>query len=607
MNPRDPSIELASREHRVTRVLRERWYVVALIAGVCLVGALAISLSSPKEYQATSRLLFQQDSFGAALFGNNVFQSSTDPARTAGTNVDEVNSPAVAGQVKRNLNLSQSPQDLLDSTTVSSEANADIVDISVQSTSPSQAAAIANAWGNAFVAQRQQQDRGRIGQAIADMQAKINALPATDSSRRSEYQQQIAKLESLQAVQFGNVQVLDTASVPTAAVSPKPTRDGAVGLLLGLVIGAGIAVLLDALDRRIKSVDALEAAYDLPVIGLVPSRAFKPRTDVERRRSIEAFRAVREGLSVFAVNAPSPVFLVTSAVSGEGKTTVAVNLARVLAISGDRVMLIEADLRRPSLAAHVGTRPPREGLTSALLHDVPLSEVVIRDRTGLENLQIVPSGQTVPFAAELLRSPKMERVLQEARELSDVVIVDAPPLLPVADARSLIKLAAVDGVLLVSRLYTETTDQAKRVRALLEQHGIQEVRLIATGTAEESDYGYDDEYAGTPAAPAPTARPAAPRASRPTFEARQTRGPAPAPTGSPASGPAAPQTPTPATPPASKLSVVPSVGRQPFRPIASPPTNHATEPPVEPAPTQAAGGANGAAAKPRRPFSPTQG
>jgi len=611
MNPRDPLLESPSQGHRVTRVLRERWYVVVLIAAACLIGALAISLSSPKKYQATSRLLFQQDSFGAALFGNNLFQASTDPSRVAQTNVDMVSSLQVAAAVRFALHMSESPQDLVDQMNASSQSNADIVNITITDTDPSRATRIANAWATQFVTLRQQQSRAKVGQAIADMRAKLAALPPNATTDRNEYAQQLAKLQALQAVQFGNVQLSDTAGVPSSPVSPKPTRDGIVGLVLGLALGVGVALLLDTLDRRIKSVDALEAVYEQPVIGLVPSRSFKPRTESDRRQAIEAFRAVREGLSVFAFRATSPVFLVTSAIGGEGKTTVAINLARVLAMSGDRVMLIEADLRRPSLGAHTGMRSPGDGLTTALLQDVPLVDLTVGDRTGLENLQIIPSGTPVPFAAELLRSPKMERVLEEARELSDVVIIDAPPLLPVADARSLIKSPSVDGVLLVARLYAQTSEQAKRVRALLEQPGVEEVRLIATSTPEEPAYGYDEEYA-EPATPQPNpVRPAA--AARPSSPSAARRPMAPSP------GAPAPATvpPSPAPEGASDAARRPPAAtdpraRQPFqlartaddadREIGRDPTPPAAEP-APPTPLAV----NGTVSKPRRPFSPIQG
>jgi capsular exopolysaccharide synthesis family protein len=502
-------------------VLRERWYVVVLAAVACLAGAVALAVNSGKQYQATSKLLFQEDSFAAALYGNNVFQSTNDPTRNAQTNVDTVSSLEVATAVKSSLHLSQSPQNLLQQMSATAEPNADIVDITYQDADPARAARIANAWSGQYIVLRQQQARAKIGQAISDMKGKLNALPAGQTANRAQYAQQLSKLQALQAVQFGNVQLADTATVPKSPVSPKPKQDAALGLVLGLVLGVGLALLLDALDRRIKTVDALETAYERPVIGLVPERAIKPRSEADRRKSIESFRAVREGLAVFTVTKSSPVFVVTSAVSSEGKTTVAINLARVLAMSGERVLLIEADMRRPSLERHTGISSSRSGLTTVLLQDAPVSDLLVADRTGLENLRILPSGPSVPFAAELMRSPKMSDVLDQARELADVVILDTPPLLPVADARSLVRNPSVDGVLLVARLNSETTEQARRVRGLLEQHSIQEVLVIATGTPEEPDYGYDAEYSETQPAPPTPSRAKAATAPEPVRPANQ--------------------------------------------------------------------------------------
>jgi receptor protein-tyrosine kinase len=583
---RDPLLEPQQRELRALRVLRERWYIVALVAAACLAGALAIALKSTKQYQATSKLLFQDDSFGAVLFNNNAFQGTNDPTRNSQTNVDTVSSLDVATAVKSALRLHQSPQDLLKQMNATAEPNADIVDITYQDPDPARAAQIANAWASQYIYLRQQQARAKVGQAIADMKAKLSALPPDQTANRAQYAQQLSKLQALQAVQFGNVQLSESAPVPKSPVSPKPKQDAALGLVLGLVLGVGLALLLDALDRRIKTVDALENAYERPVIGLVPERAIKPRSEADRRKSIEAFRAVREGLAVFTVTKSSPVFVVTSAVSAEGKTTVAINLARVLAMSGERVMLIEADLRRPSLERHTGVPSNRAGLTNALLQDAPVEDLLVADRTGLENLRILPSGASVPFAAELLRSPKMSEVLDQARELADVVILDTPPLLPVADARSLMRNPSVDGVLLVSRLNAETTEHAKRVRGLLEQHGIQEVLVIATGTPDEPDYGYDSEYSEPEPVRRSTSRaPAEPEPRPEPVRAAAAPGPQPA---RPAAQPVRPAA-RPVRPAA-----------QPERRTAPAPLRFPTAKPAEPVPAAAAvsngnGHSNGAA------------
>lgn len=482
---------------RVLRVLRDRWLIIVLVAAVCTAGALLVSLRATKQYDATAKLLFREDAFSAVLFGSNAFETSNDPAREAQTNVDLTTSSDVAAAVKRALNLKESVPDVLDQVSASAENNADIVDVTVKDHDPARAARLANAFVWQFVRLRQAQDRAKVGDAIAQVRRRRDSLPPTDVQDRAQLAQQLGKLTGLQAVQFGNVSVANTATVPGSAVSPKPKRDAAVALLLGLILGGGLALLLDVLDRRIKTPEDMEAGYGLSLIGIVPQSAFSGRATAER--GLEAFRMLRSGLEVVTIGSSrgrgqrSLTLVVTSAVSEEGKTTVSVNLARVLAAAGHSVVLVEADLRRPAVGRFVGMEAT-DGLTTALVRDIPVSELLVPDLEQLHTLKVLPSGPIVPNASELLRSPRMDELLRELEADADYVIIDAPPMVPVADTMSLIDQPAVNAVIVIARVYHVSRPSVRRARELLRLHRVQHAHLVVTGLPDHPSYGYDRHY-----------------------------------------------------------------------------------------------------------------
>jgi protein-tyrosine kinase len=195
------------------------------------------------------------------------------------------------------------------------------------------------------------------------------------------------------------------------------------------------------------------------------------------------------------VTRPFRALLVTSAIQGEGKTTVAIDLAHAIALSGRPVVLVELDLRRPSFAAHFDL-PLRTGLTTALLGRSSVGELVQRPVASLEHFGVLAAGPLPPNPAELLGAPALDGILRELLEDEDVTLVlDAPPLLPVADAQVLLNQPAVDGCIVVAREGVTTRDQMRRARAILDSHVVVPFGIVVTGHSARDVYGYGYEKA----------------------------------------------------------------------------------------------------------------
>ncbi len=285
--------------------------------------------------------------------------------------------------------------------------------------------------------------------------------------------------------------------------------------MLGLPLGLGIAFLLERLDRRIREPKDLESVYGLPLLGVVPESSALSRSGRGAPKAggalpsseAEAFHLIRAHMRYFNVDRELRTLMVVSAAPGDGKTTIARHLAAAAAKMGSRVLLLEADLRRPTLAQQLGIVAGR-GLSDVLIGAVPLLEAIqtlaLDSRSGesskAHTLDVLPAGAALPpNPGELIESHAMETLLERAKATYDLVVIDTPPLTAVSDAFPLLK--KVDGVVIVGRVGRNRRDVAERLHETLAGAGAPLLGVIANSfkAGRRGGYGYGYGYDYSPA------------------------------------------------------------------------------------------------------------
>lgn len=289
-------------------------------------------------------------------------------------------------------------------------------------------------------------------------------------------------------------------------VSPQPQRNIGLAVALGLIVGVGAAALRESLDNTVRSTEALSGATGAPVLSAIPydTKADKSPLIIEgsaQSTRAEAMRQLRTNLQFVNVDRPLKSLVVSSALPGEGKSTVVCNLGIAFAETGKRVILVDADLRRPKLAEYLGLEGA-VGLTNVLAGQAALGDAL--QPWGGSGMWVLPSGYVPPNPSELLSSRNMSDLLTALGRGFDVVIIDTPPLLPVTDAAVMATIA--DGCVLVSRYAKTTVSQATGAAAALNAvgarlHGCVLNRAPRKGDGAYSYYSYTSEEAPNPAVP----------------------------------------------------------------------------------------------------------
>jgi succinoglycan biosynthesis transport protein ExoP len=402
--------------------------------------------------------------------------------------------------------------------------------ISIKATDVDQqrAPAIANSMAEAFVAWSRDTKRESIKAAADEVQRRLdearieilalgkkivdarstdkNGAVIKDDSLQAEltiatdlYATLAEKLETLRVneqLENGSGRVVSVAVAEATPVSPKPLRNAALGLVVGLVFGLGLAFLLEYLDNTIKSTDEAERLYGAPVLGQIPLEDFDKG---EKRRltmvqhpgspAAESYRALRNSLDFVNFQHDIRTLLVVSSTQGEGKSTVAANLAASLSQTGKKVVLVNSDFRRPTTDQFFAVNNLLTGVSSLK---------AALQRPGDEQLLVLASGKMPPNPSELLGSEKMSELIEGLKDWADWVIVDSPPLLAVADTAAVARWS--DGVLMVTRGGISTRENARKGRELLEKVGARVVGVAVWGLQGDGSgtaYGYGGYYYGS--------------------------------------------------------------------------------------------------------------
>jgi len=466
--------------------------VVAVIVGI---GAgLAFSAVQSEKYKSTASLLFQPLLLDAQVTGLPLQLPTSDAERTATTNVDLVSLGAVRTIAAARLGPGYTAERLKNDVSVTSKDKSDIVDIVATAPSPEKAAEVANAVAAAFVSFRRNGLRAEVLSAVDKVRAQLKQ-PDTTPTVRKTLRDNLSRLTLLASVQTGDVSLVQPAQPPSKPSSPKKALNAILGGGLGLLLGLGIALVVEQLDRRVRRTDQLEDALGLPLLAVVPrNTALRKRADwgsADGKGDREPFRRLRARLRHTSGNTALRSVLVTSARARSGKTTVATHLAAAAAVGGARVLLIEADLRRPRLAEMLGL--PREiGLSRLLTSEGGLAELAAshlchiplaqdpagsEDRVARQSFDVLPAGPATDDPSELLDSDAMRDLLVAARSHYDLVVVDGPPPTLVSDTIPLMK--QVDGVLVVGALGRESDEELRALREELARYGVTPVGAVA--------------------------------------------------------------------------------------------------------------------------------
>lgn len=298
------------------------------------------------------------------------------------------------------------------------------------------------------------------------------------------------------------VEVVSGPALADRPVSPTPVRNAVLALVVGLLLGVGGAVLRETLDASVKTAQALTETTGAAVLSTVPVDARAKRAPLIVAGSAgsvraEALRQLRTNLQFVNVDAPARAIAVTSAVPGEGKTTTACNLAIVFAEAGKRVVLVDADLRRPRVAEYLDVEGA-VGLTNVLAGQATVDDAL--QQWGDSGVFVLPAGSIPPNPSELLGSRNMHALLASLRDGFDIVIVDTPPLLPVTDGA--VVATAVDGTVMVFRCGRTTAAQA---RSAAEALGAVDARVLGcvlnmTPRKSTGAYTYYEDYRARPVA-----------------------------------------------------------------------------------------------------------
>jgi non-specific protein-tyrosine kinase len=496
-----------------------RWlWLIALCILLSSASALIVSLQVTPVYQASATLLIQQ----APLGNSNEYQNILTSERLARTYSEMISSRPVVEDVVAELGLSESPDELTKRLNVELVRDTQLIRLKVEDTDPHRAARIADGVAAAFVARIESMQQVQYAESMASIQAqmenlsrvleetegRIRSLESAENTDTAE-QAELARLENILAgyrttysglVQnyeqmrvtaarsADNVILFEKAKAPDTPVRPRAVVNTAVAALVGAMVGVGSAFLIEYLDDTVRTPDDVQSATGLSVLGAIGRLGEGDEEFIVAAAPLspisEAFRKLRTNVEFLNVDCPLRTLLITSPGPTEGKTLVALNLAAAMAQAGKEAVFVEADLRRPRVAP-ILKPSSKVGLTHALVEGRLDGKV---QTSELEGFRFLAAGEKPPNPAELLSSNRMSVLLEKLADDADAVIIDSPPVLPVADAVLLAQ--KVDAVLLLIDATETTRNAAEQAAESLRQAGANLVGAILNNLPSHSGYGY---------------------------------------------------------------------------------------------------------------------
>ena len=499
------------------------WWLIVLCTALGGGAAYAGSAQMTPVYSASTTLLVRQ----APAAGTSDYTSLLASERLARTYSEMLTGKPVLEAVIAQLGLEESPNSMAGRISVELVRDTQLIQVTVEDTSPTRAAAIADAVASVFAAQNEVLQEARYGGSLANLQVQIDQVSAQMVEAQGQIQAlgtptavkgqaEAARLQELMASYRGtyavlvqsyeqmrvtaaqstdDVMVYASADVPGRAVRPRTMQNTALGAVVGMMIAAGVVVLIDYLDDTIKTPDDVRQAIGLETLGVI-GRAKGDADDLivvwdAHSPVAEAFRSLRTNVRFAAVDAPLRTLLVTSPTMAEGKSFTVANLAAAMAEADVRVVAVDADLRRPRQHRIFGLEEG-PGLTGAVLRGELNGNMRAVRYEG--KLSVLPAGELPHNPTEVLGSKRMAAVLAEVAQGAEFVLIDSPPVLPVADAAVLAR--QVDGVLLVLQAGRTRREAAQRALESLQKVGANVIGAVlndvsrARGSGRYYYHGY---------------------------------------------------------------------------------------------------------------------
>jgi len=444
---------------------RRRWLTIVVFLLLSLVGMGALTYSQTPQYQSVSRVYIST----ASSSSTEAFYASGFATQIVKSYAQLATSRELMQRVISNLDLDLTPPELASKISAAVSTETAIIVITVTDSDPAVAQQIGKAESEAFT-------------------AYLSELDTPEGKTTSPTKPTI----------------VDPASYSSAQVSPRPVLNMVISAMLGLLLGVAAAVIRELFDNTIASADDVEKTIDAPVLTSIAYDGDVPKhpllTDAgSHTPRVEAFRLLRTNLQFLNLDTRPKSLVITSAVPNEGKTSTATNLAIALAQTGQRVLLVDGDLRRPKVASVLGLERS-VGLTTVLVGRSDLHES-IQKHSG-SGIYFLASGPIPPNPTEVLQSHAAQALFDRLNDMFDMVIIDAPPLLPVSDAA--IMARDVDGAILVVRHGKTTKDQLEQARRRLAQVDANLFGVAVNMTPRRGKgaygygYGYSYEYEPQP-------------------------------------------------------------------------------------------------------------
>lgn len=498
------------------RVLRRRKVTVAVFAMTLVGAAIGYSILRTPVYSAVAKVMVQPS--GITVLSNLAGQR-VEAARAVETEIEVLQSAPVRAAVEQKLGP-------VPSTSAAVVGDTNVIEVRVESSDPRKAARVANAYANAYIEHGRKRAVEKLLAASQEIQLKVNEVQAQidaldrqvsaapvaereavrvsiEDQKRALIEQQGAYKERVGQVQIdaalisSQAELVSAATPPQSPVKPQLVRNAVLALFLGLVLGVGLAFVVDRLDDSVKTNEDFErASKGVPVVGMIPvldhwKAMGEPKViSMEQPRSpaAEAYRTACTTLQFAAMDEPIRSMAITSPGVEEGKSTTVANLAVTLANRGHHVVIACCDLRRPRIHEFFGL-DNSVGMTSVLSGDTPLSSA-LQQVPGQDRISLLASGPLPSNPAELLSGTRNDEVLLVLRDHADVLLVDTPPILPVSDG--LIVAGKVDAVLLASYAGATSKKEITRSVELLRRVKAPLIGAVLNGvTGESSSYYYD--------------------------------------------------------------------------------------------------------------------